>query len=80
MSIMIYMYLSKVVDNEDGINYLINKLGTSSDLEIFLRNQFSESVEKGYPDNPGLELKLKNHLHNLIKNQNNISSISNGEI
>jgi hypothetical protein len=76
ISIIIYMYLSNVVDNEDGINYLMDKLGTSSDLEIFLRNHFLENIEKGYPANPDLELKLKNHLNNIIKNQNNNSPIN----
>jgi len=71
-SIIIYMYLSNVVDNEDGINYLTEKLGTSSDLEIFLRNQISENIEKGYPANPDLELKLHNHLNNIIKDKNDI--------
>ena len=59
ISIIIYMYLSNVVDNDDGINYLIEKLGTSSDLEIFLRSQISENIKEGYPANPDLELKLK---------------------
>ena len=70
ISIIIYMYLSNVVDNDDGINYLIEKLGTSSDLEIFLRNQISENIKKGYPDNPDLELKLENHLNNIIRKIN----------
>lgn len=76
ISIIIYMYLYNVVDNEDGINYLIDKLGTSSELEIFLRNQVSERIEKGYPDNPDLELKLMKHLTKLIRKQND-SFISN---
>lgn len=68
ISIIIYMYLSNVVDNDDGISYLIEKLGASSDLEIFLRSQILENIEKGYPANPDLELKLENHLNNIIRN------------
>ena len=69
-SIMIYMFLSNVVDNENEINSLIEKIGASSDLEYFIRNQISENIEKGYPNNPDLEAKLVDHLGGIIKNQN----------
>ncbi|MFX1388084.1 MAG: hypothetical protein ACFE9M_12780 [Promethearchaeota archaeon] len=72
LSIIIYMYLSNIVDNEYQINNLIEKLESSSDLEWFLRNQISENIMKGYPVNPDLELKLKNHLNNLNQNNNSI--------
>ena len=68
LSIIIYMYLTNIVDNEVGFNYLIEKLGLSSDLEFFLRNEISKNTEKDYPSNPDLELKLRNHLENIISN------------
>ncbi|MFW9827945.1 MAG: hypothetical protein ACFFEY_10150 [Candidatus Thorarchaeota archaeon] len=68
LSIIIYMYLSNVVDNEDGINYLIEKLG-SNELELFLRNQISDNIEEGYSKNPELELKLRDYIDEIIYNQ-----------
>ena len=79
ISIIIYMYLSNVVDNEEGFNYLIEMLGSSSDLEIFLRNQISANIEKGYPSSPDLELELLNHLNKLIMIQNDKSAINYGD-
>ncbi|MFX0137168.1 MAG: hypothetical protein ACFFDN_26245 [Candidatus Hodarchaeota archaeon] len=70
ISILIYMFLSNIVDNEHEINNLIEKLGSSTDLEYFIRSQISENIEKGYPTNPDLEVKLVNHLVSIIKNQN----------
>ncbi|MFX0000364.1 MAG: hypothetical protein ACFE9Q_09220 [Candidatus Hodarchaeota archaeon] len=69
ISIIIYMYLSNVVDNEDGINYLLDKLG-SNELEIFLRNQISNNIKIGYPEDLDLELKLRDHIDKLIYDQN----------
>jgi hypothetical protein len=68
-SIIIYMYLSNVIDNEDGFNYLIKKLGSSSDIEIFLRSQLSGDIEKGYSPNPNLELKIVQHLEEIINQE-----------
>ena len=60
------MYLTNIVDNEQGISYLIENLGTSSDLEDYLRTHISEKIEKGYPTNPPLELKLIEHLNGIV--------------
>jgi len=70
ISIIIYMYLSNIVDNEHGIDNLIEKLGSSSDLEEFLRNQISKNLEKGYPNNPDLESKLRDHIDDIMSDQN----------
>ncbi len=69
ISIIIYIYLSNVVDNEDGINYLIEKLG-SNELELFLRRQISDNIEEGYSINPDLESKLRDHIDEIIYDQN----------
>jgi len=66
VSIIIYMYLSNVVDNEHGIEHLIEILGSFDDLEQFLRYNISKSLEKGYPDDPELELKLRDYIDNII--------------
>ncbi|MCK4481490.1 MAG: hypothetical protein KAV01_13255 [Candidatus Lokiarchaeota archaeon] len=68
LSIIIYMYLTNIVDNEVGMNYLSEKLGLLNDLEFFLRSEISKNTEKDYPSNPDLELKLRNHLENIISN------------
>ena len=68
ISIMIYMFLSNIVDNEYEFNGLIEKVGYSTDIEQFLRNKISENIKKGYPTNPDLEVKLGNHLDGIIKN------------
>lgn len=71
ISIMIYMFLTNVVDNEYEINNLIEKLGSSNDIEQYLRNDISKNIKKGYPSNSDLEMELKNHLEGLIKSENN---------
>ena len=71
ISIMIYMFLTNVVDNEYEINNLIEKLGSSNDIEQYLRNDLSKNIKKGYPSNSDLEMELKNHLEGLIKSENN---------
>ncbi|UCD00716.1 MAG: hypothetical protein JSV23_07435 [Promethearchaeota archaeon] len=68
-SIMIYMFLSNIVENEYEFNNLIEKLGYSTDIEQFLRDNISENIEKGYPTNSDLEMKLVNHLDGICKNQ-----------
>ncbi len=70
ISIMIYMFLTNVVDNQYEIDSLIEKLGSSKDIELYLRNLFSENTKKGYPRNLDLEIQLKNHLEGLIKDEN----------
>jgi hypothetical protein len=73
------MYLSSIVDNENIINYLIEKLGSSNDLEKYVRNEISENLMKGYPINIELEAKLRDHLKNIFSNQNNNLSIGKKE-
>ncbi|MFW9881518.1 MAG: hypothetical protein ACFFG0_51290 [Candidatus Thorarchaeota archaeon] len=70
ISIIIYMYLSNIVDNESGFNYLIEKLGSSKDLEDYLRSHVSKNIEYGYPNNPDLERRLRNHIDDIIYHQN----------
>ncbi|MFX0021586.1 MAG: hypothetical protein ACFE9S_04620 [Candidatus Hermodarchaeota archaeon] len=67
LSIIFYIYLTNIVDNEQGIDYLIKKLGTSSDLEDFLRTQISDNMENGYPPNPSLEIKLIEYLNGIVR-------------
>ncbi len=70
-SIMIFMFLSNIIDNKYDINNRIEKLEPQNDLEQFLRNEISKNTEKNYPSNPDLELKLRNHLENIISNNIN---------
>ena len=74
ISIIIYMYLTNIVDNEVGINYLIEKLGSSSDLD-----EISDYIKIGFPTNPDLEFELVNHLNKIINIKNNTTSINSGK-
>ena len=67
-SMIIYMFLSDIVDNDNEFNNLIEKLKLQNDLEQFLRNELSKNIDKGYPTNIDLELKLENHLDCIIRN------------
>ncbi|MFX0008288.1 MAG: hypothetical protein ACFFA7_13160 [Promethearchaeota archaeon] len=67
LSIIFYMYLINILDNEQGMDYLINKIGKSNDLEDFLRTLILGKIEKGYPTNPTLELKLMDHLNGIVR-------------
>jgi hypothetical protein len=71
ISIMIYMFLTNVVDSDIEINNLIDKLGSSNDIEQFLRNDLSKNTKKGYPNDLDLEIELKKHLESLINSKNN---------
>ncbi|MFX1320578.1 MAG: hypothetical protein ACFFAQ_02930 [Promethearchaeota archaeon] len=71
ISIMIYMFLTKFIDKEYEINNLIKRLGSSNDIEQYLRNNLSKNTKKGYPSNSDLEMELKNHLEGLIKSEHN---------
>ena len=64
---MIYMFLSNILVDENKIGDLLQKLGLSSDLEQFLNNEFTKNIEKGYPLDSNLEIKLIEHLESLIK-------------
>ncbi|MFX1390052.1 MAG: hypothetical protein ACFE9Z_08325 [Promethearchaeota archaeon] len=66
ISIMIYMSLLNVVDNEIEINKLIEKEDPSIDLENYFRKEISNNTKFGYPTNPDLELKLINHLESIV--------------
>jgi hypothetical protein len=69
ISIIVYMYLTNILENEQELNNLIEKLDPSNNLEIFLRTQISKDVKKGYSKDPELELKLKRHLEDIVYNQ-----------
>ncbi|MFX1364105.1 MAG: hypothetical protein ACFFCE_15140 [Promethearchaeota archaeon] len=66
ISIIIYMYLSRITDTNYEDDIFLQKLETSIDLELFLRNHVSEHIEKGYPVNQSLESELSTHLDKLI--------------
>jgi hypothetical protein len=75
VSIIIYMYLTNVVDNEYGINILIDKLNTLIDLEEYLRTEITINIKRGYPTSPNVESQIKKHLNNIITGQSNNSSL-----
>ncbi|MFX1501506.1 MAG: hypothetical protein ACFFDH_11140 [Promethearchaeota archaeon] len=66
ISIIIYIYLSGIIDANYEDDIFLQKLETSIDLESFLRNHISEHIEKGYPVNQSLESELLTHLNKLV--------------
>ncbi len=74
ISIIIFMFLKNVSENEGKINDLIKILDLSRDLEFFLRNEVSNNINVGFPLNPGLDYELHNHINKLINFKNENSS------
>ncbi len=67
ISIIIYMYLSSIIDANYEDDIFLQKIETSMDLELLLRNHISEHIDKGYPANRDLESELSTHLNKLIR-------------
>ncbi|MFX1328336.1 MAG: hypothetical protein ACFE91_09340 [Promethearchaeota archaeon] len=76
ISIMIYMFLSNIIDNEYEFGNFMEIIGSSVDIEYNLRQDFSKNIEKGYPDDSDLELELKNHLNSFFKNNNSPKEVN----
>lgn len=67
ISIIKYVYLSQVIKTEDQMENLIKKFENCRNLEHFLNEEIAEEIKVGYPSDPELEVKLKNHLKKLLQ-------------
>lgn len=65
-SIMIYMFLSNILVDENKIDDFLENQGSYNDLEQFLNTEFTKNAKTGYPVDPILETKLIKHLEKLI--------------
>lgn len=67
-SIMISVFLSNIIKNDEEIGKFLEKLGPFNDLQNFLSKEFSKETKGGYPFDLNLETELKNHLDHILKN------------
>lgn len=65
-SIIKYVYLSKKIKEGDEFDILINKFENCKTLEHYLNKEITDKIKMGYPSDPKLEMKLKNHLKTLL--------------
>jgi hypothetical protein len=68
-SIIKFVYLSQLVKNKDKPNDSIHKYTTCTAFENYLDNEIDNKIKQGYPINPDLETKLKNHLKTLLSSR-----------
>jgi hypothetical protein len=67
-SIVISVFLSNIVENEEEIGKFLEKLGIFNDLQDFLSRELSQETKKGYPSDLILETKLKKHIDTILQN------------
>ncbi|MFX1574990.1 MAG: hypothetical protein ACFFB0_19810 [Promethearchaeota archaeon] len=65
-SIIIYMLLSKVLTENKKIDDFLDNQTTFNNLQQFLNTEFTKNITTGYPVDPTLERKLRDHLEKLI--------------
>ncbi len=66
ISIIKYVYLSKKIKEGDEFDILINNFENCETLELYLNKEITDKIKMGYPSDPKLEMKLKNHLKTLL--------------
>ncbi|MHA2392800.1 MAG: hypothetical protein ACXAEX_12710 [Promethearchaeota archaeon] len=69
-SIVKYVYLSQVIKRDDTIDQLlglIEKLENIDDFEDFLNKEISNNLKMGCPNEPKLEIQLRDHLNKLLE-------------
>lgn len=66
INIIIFVYLSRLGKKDPILVESTPDFNSSRDLEEFLKNELELKIEKGYPNNPLLEQKLKDHLNALL--------------
>ena len=65
-SIIKYVYLSQIIKKGDNFENLMNKFENCRTLEDYLDKEIKNKIKLGYPADPKLERKLKNHLKTLL--------------
>jgi hypothetical protein len=66
INIIIFVYLSRLGKKDPLLVKSTPEFNSSRELEEFLKNELELKIAKGYPENPFLELELKNHLNKLL--------------
>ena len=65
-SIIKYVYLSKKIKERDEFDILIDNFENCETLELYLNKEITDKIKIGYPSDPKLEMKLKNHLKTFL--------------
>lgn len=68
MSIIIFVFISRLVEKDPVLLKIVPKFDSISELEGFLEEELKTNIKEGYPNDPQLEQDLKHHLENLLKN------------
>ena len=66
ITIIIFVYLTKIIENEELVLHLAAHLNNQSSLESLLKKELETNIKRGYPNEPQLEKELKNHIKNLL--------------
>lgn len=66
ISIIKFVYLSQLIKSEYRMEKLKNELKDNNDLELFLGNKISKDIKEGFPSQPKIEKKIKDHLNSLL--------------
>ncbi|MFX1489656.1 MAG: hypothetical protein ACFFBI_10940 [Promethearchaeota archaeon] len=67
ISIIKFVYLSQLIKSEYRMEKLKNELKDNNDLDVFLGNKISKNIKEGFPSQPKIEKKLRDHLKSLLK-------------
>jgi hypothetical protein len=73
-SIIKFVYLSQLVKNREKVDNSIYKFKSCRAFEDYLDNEIDDKIKQGYPVNPELEMKLKNHLKTLLLSKSSENS------
>ncbi|MHA2280994.1 MAG: hypothetical protein ACXAC5_09090 [Promethearchaeota archaeon] len=65
-NIIKFVYLSQIIKTGENIDKLVDKFENCRALEQYLNNEIMDKIKLGYPADPKLEKKLKNHLKTLL--------------
>jgi hypothetical protein len=66
INIIKYVYLTQVIKKDNEILDLKDKFENIDGIERFLSKEISNNIESGYPNDPKLEIYLRNHLEKLL--------------
>ena len=58
--------MSQIIKKGENFENLINKFENCRALELYLNEEIMDKIKLGYPANPKLEKKLRDHLKSLL--------------
>ena len=65
-SIIKYVYISQKIKKEENYENLTTKFENCKTFEDYLDKEINDKIKMGYPADPKLEERLKNHLKTLL--------------